>query len=499
MRKMNAPEPKGWTAGSEFESECLAINFTVGPIIPLYHAGYLRWNELATLLMEHGASLQGQCWEDSRPSGTVLSEIYHTTKEPKSEVLDLLTIASSLNMDEIITLHDVDMLLSSYVSPRGLIQWEKGVLNWDNYYQHPPISYARLWSAIEAANTSQRQNILEGPQSSPLLDAVQRRDIVAIQHLLDFGLDVNESIRRTSNVFFIRTTALDMVSWTATVNPARCSDTGLELKKHDTEIAELLISRGAIRGPDYVFEYLLSLTVLEYFILPIVGPVLLGSFVYLFSKLALNLLKWSVNVRKPNLQGLVVTLLVVGWIFCFIFTVEIYLIWEHRKLRRQKGHQKLLTTKAVVWCFLVFSLAITNFIAKSTVAVGDRAWLAFLWGTLSDFCAIIVCICLGALLVLLQFALFWMDENPPRMLAHLVQEYSPLYVVWGATRSVSRPRISKWKTRVIARFTRLCDWLYFDARRTLTKRRHGSVVVDQWELEVGIRPVDNISVRNKPT
>lgn len=497
MRKMNVPEPKEWAAGSRFESECLANDFAAGQITPLYYAGYLRWNELAILLMEHGASPQGQCWGHPESSQTVLGQLYHITKEPKSEVLDLLAIASSLNMDRTITLRDVDMLLRSYEGPRGQIQWEKGVLSWNNYYQSPPLNYTRLWSAIEAANTSQRQKIRDDPQLSPLLNAVRRRDIVAIQHLLDFGLDVNQKIKeRSFAAFFSRATALDMVSWTATVKPARCSDTGLQLKEQDAQIAELLISRGGIRGPDYVFEYLLGLTVLQCFILPIVGPVLLGFFVYLFGKLAVHLLEQSVNVRKTDLQNLATFLLVIGWTFDALCVFGICCMLDYIKKRREEWHQNLRTTKALTVCCSFFTLAITNFIAKSTVALGDRAGLAFLWGTLSDLCVMIVVTCLGALSVAPQFAFFCMFYNHPNVLADQVQEGSPSYVVWGASRSVLRPRISKWKTGVIARFTRLCNWLCFDVRRLLMRRRHDRVVVDEWEFEAGIRPVDDVSARS---
>jgi hypothetical protein len=131
-------------------------------------------------------------------------------------------------------------------------------------------------------------------------------------------------------------------------------------------------------------------------------------------------------------------------------------------------------------------------IAKSTAALGDRAGLAFLWGTLSDLCALIVVTCLGALRVAPQFAFFCMILNHPNVLAEQVQECSPSYVVWGASRSVLHPRISKWKTRVIARFTRLCNWLCFDVRRLLMRRRHDRVVVDEWEFEARISPVDDV-------
>ena len=66
MRKMNVPEPKEWAAGSYFESECLSIDSTVAPTTPLYHAAHLRWDELAILLMEHGATPQGKCWGGPR-------------------------------------------------------------------------------------------------------------------------------------------------------------------------------------------------------------------------------------------------------------------------------------------------------------------------------------------------------------------------------------------------------------------------------------------------
>jgi hypothetical protein len=234
MRKMNVPEPKEWAAGSHFESECLSIDSTVAPTTPLYHAAHLIWDELAILLMEHGATPQGKCWGGRGASHNVLSQLCVVTNNANSEARNLITMASSLNIDQIITLNDISMLFRPYPSSENLVQWKNGILSWNNYYQSPPIHYIQLWSAIEAANISQRQKIrAEGP-SSLVVNAARRRDIVALQHLLDFGLDVNEkTVNRTFGPFFVRATALDRVSWTATVKPTRCSDSGLQLKEHD--------------------------------------------------------------------------------------------------------------------------------------------------------------------------------------------------------------------------------------------------------------------------
>ncbi|KIW91809.1 uncharacterized protein Z519_07779 [Cladophialophora bantiana CBS 173.52] len=302
MREMNVPNPKEWTTGSKFESDCFAIAITGPPAAPLYHAAYLRWNELAVLLMEHGSTPQGRCWEYPGGCNTILGQLYADTNGASSEVRNLLRTASSLRIDRIITLNDISTLLRSYPSVEGLIQWKKGVLNWNNYYQSPPVHYIQLWDAIREANAPQRQKVCTGcpPRSFLVINAVRRRDIVALQHLLDFGLNVNEKVEPIG--FTPRATALDIVSWTATVKRLRCCDSGLELREHDRRIAEFLLSRGAIRGPNYMFEYLLVITILQCVVLPISLPVLLCFLISLCGSKAVNLISQSWSIRDAVLE-----------------------------------------------------------------------------------------------------------------------------------------------------------------------------------------------------
>jgi hypothetical protein len=502
MRKMNVPEPKEWAAGSYFESECLSIDGTVEHTTPLYYAAHSRWDELAMLLMEHGATPQGKCGGNRGSSHNVLSQLCVVTNNANSEVRNLIEMASSLNIDQIVTLNDIPMLFGPYPSSQDLVQWKNGILSWNNYYQSPPIHYIQLWSAIEAANVSQRQKIRVERPSSLVIHAAKRRDIVALQRLLDFGLNVNEkTINRTFGPFFISATALDMVSWTATVKPTRCSDSGLQLKEHDAQIAELLISRGAIRGPNYVFEYLLSMVVLQCIVLPIGGPILLCFLVYLLGSKALDLVNQSWSIRETTLKGnphevmiynFTLLLLMLGWIFDILCLVGIWVMWDYITERREQGHQKPFTREAALACGSFFALAAANFIARSTVATSGRTGEAFILDILNDLCVSGVCVCGIALTCVPSFGLASLLLNHPFRLSEEVQECSPSDVVWGATRSVLRPRISQWRTWLLDRFPRLRDWLYFDVRMPSMKRRRDTVV-GEWELEDGTRLLDHFS------
>jgi hypothetical protein len=78
-----------------------------------------------------------------------------------------------------------------------------------------------------------------------------------------------------------RVTVLDVVSWTANVEPHRCDESGLRLKAQDAHASAFLIARGAVRGADYVYKTLLIKVLLQHVVLPFVALPLIGYWLYL--------------------------------------------------------------------------------------------------------------------------------------------------------------------------------------------------------------------------
>jgi hypothetical protein len=137
------------------------------------------------------------------------------------------------------------------------------------------------------------------------------------------------------------------------------------------------------------------------------------------------------------------------------------------------------------------ALALANFMARSTVATGGRTGEAFILDILSDLCVLGVCVCGLALTCIPSIGFASLLLNHPSLLCQEVQECSPSDVVWGATRSVLRPRIYQWRTGLLDRFSRLRDWLYFDVRMSMKRRR--DTVVGEWEVEGDTRLLDHFS------
>ncbi|KAG7284947.1 hypothetical protein NEMBOFW57_009562 [Staphylotrichum longicolle] len=292
--------PYEWAAESPFESACLSITGFDEP--PLYYAAARRWNELALFLMEHGASPQAPA------RGNVL-ELLASSQGHRGigAAQNLLVLASQSGVEKIITMEDVNLLLWRYPGFwRGVDRdcavswrqawWNHRVLRWEGYYESPPADYIKLWATISAANRAQKQKIRLPPStradtdadaddrasSDPILAAAVRRDLVALRALLDFDgipdvYSIHGNWRRLHRRWQLWNgwrpswaTALDVVSWTAHVDPARCDESGLRLKAQDARIAALLAARGAARGPDYVFEALLAHVLLQHVVLPFV-------------------------------------------------------------------------------------------------------------------------------------------------------------------------------------------------------------------------------------
>lgn len=234
-------------------------------------------------------------------------------------------LASRSGVEKIVTMEDVNMLLEAYP---GFYSWHyqvfwrvskrRCIFHW-GCHESPPASYIALWETISAANRAQREKIQlpsrthsrRDARGNPILAAALRRDLVALQHLLDFSdtfcinalhetwgpLHRNRGWRR---LIFCppRVTVLDVVSWTINVEPCHCGESGLRLKAQDARIAAFLIARGAVRGPDYVYEALLVKVLLQHVVLPLVVLLLVGYYLYLSGSWVAVVLPQADEIRE---------------------------------------------------------------------------------------------------------------------------------------------------------------------------------------------------------
>ena len=286
MKNFNVPQPLNWTTNNWFEEVCLSIDSSSGQTCPLFHSAALRWDELSVLLMENGATPQTTCFGEfskisQHPSGTVLSRLIGSTRNMNNEVQDLLRTAVNLNVGHIITLQDINAILSPDKPSRRRIRWSySGLLSWNLGSEWHRDYEMQLWQSIAMANISQVQKISD-PQSrsTVIIEAAQQRRFWAVKVLLDMGLDPNARASRW-RFWRLNVTAIDVVAWTSSVGAVKCDESGLRLKERDAEIVDLLQSRGGTRGIEYRIEYQLVLAFVQTLLVPAGGTIALGYAIY---------------------------------------------------------------------------------------------------------------------------------------------------------------------------------------------------------------------------
>jgi hypothetical protein len=306
MKDLNVRQPFGWASTSWFEDVCLSIDSVPGQTCPLFHAAISRWDELSALLMENGASPQSTCFF-TRPrqkhrgpegipiAGTVLSRLIVSTQGAKDEVRDLLNTATHLNMDSIVTIQDINAILS-LDAYRDSIYWDCGSLSWSPGANGHRDYDMQLWQAIAMADASQKQRVRDSqPKSTLIFEAARQRRFWAVKALLEMGLNPGAPTARW-NVFQLNITALDLVSWTTSVNEDRCGETGFLLQERDAEIADLLLSHQATRGVEYRVEYQLLLGFYQIILAPVAITVALCFILYLDAPWL-----WSLKNRSEDL------------------------------------------------------------------------------------------------------------------------------------------------------------------------------------------------------
>ncbi|KAH6617386.1 hypothetical protein F5144DRAFT_391678 [Chaetomium tenue] len=280
MGKLSIADPHGWNSTSEFEDACMAVDNAGGQTCPLYHACYLGWDELAILLMQRGASPGSRMWcrgeyHISLPrSLSVVAGLFVLTRNHRGEVERLLlnAVAAGEPFEQMVTAEDIELL---WKYPPGKPQrtglfpeaepWRKGAAYWDedgrltysDLFVKPPRDYIALWEAIAIADSIQERKVREDAKSI-VVEAARHRDLAALHALIrDMRLDPNQSVEQWGSLsevmwmfevrFLHPMTALEAVSCSEAVSDEKCSERGLDLKKIDAEIAQLLVSGGAVR------------------------------------------------------------------------------------------------------------------------------------------------------------------------------------------------------------------------------------------------------------
>ncbi|KAL7762644.1 hypothetical protein ACKLNR_009179 [Fusarium oxysporum f. sp. zingiberi] len=284
MKQGDIPEPVGWTAKSWFEDKCLSLDSCSGQSTPLFHAAAHGWDELSVLLLDHGAFPQSACFYNSSGkirASTVLARLIVTTKNDEGKVQNLLATAASQSTEVIITVQDVSVIIGQSLHAGEDIVWNHGVLSWKCSSFSNENSDVRLWQAVAAANSSQRQKLqdMKAASSALLMEAACRRHLYAVATLLEIGVDPNMGCSSWL-IISPRITALDIVAWTMYIRSTDCDDSGRALKERDVKISALLRSWGGVRGVEYTVEYQLLMNIVHTLIIPIAGTGLLFYTLY---------------------------------------------------------------------------------------------------------------------------------------------------------------------------------------------------------------------------
>ncbi|KAF5262764.1 hypothetical protein FOXYS1_6514 [Fusarium oxysporum] len=284
MKQGDIPEPVGWTAKSWFEDKCLSLDSCSGQSTPLFHAAAHGWDELSVLLLDHGAFPQSACFYNSSGkirASTVLARLIVTTKNDEGKVQNLLATAASQSTEVIITVQDVSVIIGQSLHAGEDIVWNHGVLSWKCSSFSNENSDVRLWQAVAAANSSQRQKLqdMKAASSALLMEAACRRHLYAVATLLEIGGDPNMGCSSWL-IISPRITALDIVAWTMYIRSTDCDDSGRALKERDVKISALLRSWGGVRGVEYTVEYQLLMNIVHTLIIPIAGTGLLVYTLY---------------------------------------------------------------------------------------------------------------------------------------------------------------------------------------------------------------------------
>ncbi|EXK49713.1 hypothetical protein FOMG_02199 [Fusarium oxysporum f. sp. melonis 26406] len=284
MKQGDIPEPVGWTAKSWFEDKCLSLDSCSGQSAPLFHAAAHGWDELSVLLLDHGAFPQRACFYNSSGkirASTVLARLIVTTKNDEGKVQNLLATAASQSTEVIITVQDVSVIIGQSLHAGEDIVWNHGVLSWKCSSFSNENRDVRLWQAVAAANSSQRQKLqdMKAASSALLMEAACRRHLYAVATLLEIGVDPNMGCSSWL-IISPRITALDIVAWTMYIRSTDCDDSGRALKERDVKISALLRSWGGVRGVEYTVEYQLLMNIVHTLIIPIAGTGLLVYTLY---------------------------------------------------------------------------------------------------------------------------------------------------------------------------------------------------------------------------
>ncbi|KAE8346130.1 hypothetical protein BDV24DRAFT_158927 [Aspergillus arachidicola] len=345
MTRLGLTQPAGWTTNSWFEDMCLSLDDSCGQTCALYQAASLRWDDLSLFLLKHGASPQGTCYmRQERNVGepykaTVLSRLVGSTHNINGEVETLLRQAVTLRLDHIINMRDVTAIFATGPNAGHHLDWDwkDGKLFWRHHEHWLHSQDIRLWQSISQA--AKAQGCLIKPSRSDgayILEAAWRRDVPALQTLLDLGLDPNYRAPAWK-VWKLNITAIDVVAWTNAVTESFCTDSGLVLKERDAKIVAMLRAYKGTRGREFLLEYQIVLGILQSFVTPVVVLIFLVSAHYTFDPWMSNICSWGWDTLKEDWKGHDDKVIVLV-IYCMDRVIT-------------GGWALLLTVHCLVWCY----------------------------------------------------------------------------------------------------------------------------------------------------
>ncbi|PCD46485.1 hypothetical protein AU210_001891 [Fusarium oxysporum f. sp. radicis-cucumerinum] len=450
MKQGDIPEPVGWTAKSWFEDKCLSLDSCSGQSTPLFHAAAHGWDELSVLLLDHGAFPQSACFYNSSGkirASTVLARLIVTTKNDEGKVQNLLATAASQSTEVIITVQDVNVIIGQSLHAGEDIVWNHGVLSWKCSSFSNENSDVRLWQAVAAANSSQRQKLqdMKAASSALLMEAACRRHLYAVATLLEIGVDPNMGCSSWL-IISPRITALDIVAWTMYIRSTDCDDSGRALKERDVKISALLRSWGGVRGVEYTVEYQLLMNIVHTLIIPIAGT---GLLVYtLYSIAPFIPVSWRQSWRLTKqcttdddssevLETIVFftgKLMAIFWELGIAIPVACYIFMDPQTHRHEKeiniaGYIMALMIAVGIGAFFTTSPCLTE---KTETHARDAFYFGLLFDGLLGL--LITVVIISVCFVVQVLSGFWL-LRPLKLLGASLQGGCPPTIVWRATHS----------------------------------------------------------------
>lgn len=207
---------------------------------------------------------------------TVFEAILGGPNPKPEQMAEILGIAVSYESQEIVTIKDITRILLARcclplgdiptgAAPESAATWTQEpddlpLLEWPSLVKIQACK--RLWENLGKAIGCQKalgEDMKQNLQHNLMLHAAQESNLAAIRCLLDMGIHPDGN-RLDCPVWGLDDiTPLDVVRWSSCVPDKRCTESGLELKRTNQAIVDLLLEHQATHGRAYsrIYQWIL--------------------------------------------------------------------------------------------------------------------------------------------------------------------------------------------------------------------------------------------------